>query len=67
MLDVENRLSAWRNFHDGLCAAQSELRMARSSSACVPKTWAISSRLRHVRQKKRTWPCDQVLDSSGGP
>ena len=30
MLDLENRLLAWRNLHDALCAAQSELRKARS-------------------------------------
>lgn len=30
MLDVENSLFAWRSLHDGLCAAQSELRKARS-------------------------------------
>lgn len=33
MLDVENRLLAWRSLHGGLCAAQSELRKARSCNA----------------------------------
>jgi hypothetical protein len=33
MLDVENRLLAWRSLHDGLCAAQSELRKVRSCNA----------------------------------
>lgn len=33
MLDVENRLLAWRCLHDVLGAAQSELRKARSCNA----------------------------------